>query len=144
MDDYPAAEPIPDLALHHETLMDFLVHSDAMRVTAKHALRQGLYAGGGAVAGALVAGPLGGLMGGIAGSVLGFWQTPNYEGILQHLLALDPAQQERLIKAVKVVLLAAGASQLQTPQAFQTALLGLASQRHVREQVWNACLEAVR
>lgn len=145
-DDYPAADPIPGpIDSYHTELMEFLVDNQDMRKAAQHSLRQGLFAGGGAIAGGLLLGPVGGLVGGIAGSVLGFLQADDYDGAVQQLLKLDQAHQERLLLGVRTALIAAGASaqQFNSPQAFRSTLIELASTRSVREQVWKACLDCI-
>jgi hypothetical protein len=145
MDSYPAATEQQPLAVdrdHHE-LMEFLFENSSMKQTARHSVKQGLLAGAGAVAGGILLGPLGGLLGGVAGSVLGFLMADDYDGAVQQLAQVQ--DKERLVRAVHSVLLAAGASakQFESAEAFRSALLQLAQQRPVREQVWKACLEAI-
>ena len=144
--DYPPSEPIPDIDGQHRELMAFLMDNPQMRSTARHSLKQGLWAGGGAVAGGLVLGPLGGLLGGIAGSLVGFVKSDPYDGIVQQLGGLDGPRKERLIRAVRTTLVTAGATaaQFQTTGAFRGALVELATRKQVRDQVWKACVEAVR
>lgn len=40
-DQYPAAEPIPDVAGYHHELMEFLVDNQEMRKTSRGSLKQG-------------------------------------------------------------------------------------------------------
>jgi len=148
MDSYPAADRIPDPSLagsqYHE-LMEFLNNNRDMRKAAKHSMKQGLWAGGGAVAGGLVLGPVGGLIGGIAGSLVGFMQSDNYDGVVQQVLALDRARQERLVQAVSQILKSSGANaqQFESPEAFRAALYEFASKPTVRDQMWRACVAAI-
>jgi hypothetical protein len=150
MDDYyPAAEAIPDPSLmdiQHNELVAFLTGSAEMRKTAKSSIKQSLYAGSGALAGGFFLGPVGGLIGGIAGSVLGFLQADDYDGAVLAICKLEDNRRQVLMKSVGQVLMAAGASaqQFQTSDAFRGALANLAARRDVREQLWNACAEAVR
>jgi hypothetical protein len=139
-------EPIPDIDVQHSELMEFLLHNDNMRKTAKNSLKAGLYAGGGALAGALCLGPLGGLLGGVCGSIVGYVQSDPYDGVLKQMTVLDPYKKERLMRDVRAVLTTAGATaiQLQTADAFRGALVELAQRREVRDKVWKACLAAVR
>lgn len=139
-------EPIPDIDVQHTELMEFLLHNDNMRKTAKNSLKAGLYAGGGALTGALCLGPIGGLLGGVCGSIVGYIQSDPYDGVLKQMTALDPYRKERLMRDVRGVLTAAGATaiQLQTGDAFRAALVELAQRREVRDKVWKACLAAVR
>jgi len=148
MDDYPAAEDIPNplsVETQHHELLEFLVDNDQMKDTAKHSLKQGLWAGGGAVAGGMLFGPAGGLVGGIVGSVVGFFQSDDYEGAVQQILVLEDTHKERLVQAVQKVLITAGATarNFESADAFRGALVQFAAQRPVREQVWKACLEAI-
>jgi hypothetical protein len=72
MDDYPAGDDIPDpIDYQHDELMGFLADNHDMRETARNSLKQGVWAGGGAVSGGLLLGPVGGLVGGILGSIVG-------------------------------------------------------------------------
>ena len=74
-------------------LWEFLQESRDMRLAAKNSVRQGLYAGDGAVAGGLLLGPVGGLVGGVTGSLVGFFQTPDYDGAVQQLMKTPQACQ---------------------------------------------------
>lgn len=103
----------------------------------------GLFAGGGAITGGLLMGPLGGLVGGILGSVIGFFQSDNYNGIVQQALELPEVRQQRLVRGVQQILAAAGATNLTTVDGFRRGLIEFASRRGVRDQVWSACLNAV-
>ena len=55
MDDYPAADPIPDLGdmddigirSYHNDLVEFLTNSKEMRETARSSVKQAAFAGGG-------------------------------------------------------------------------------------------------
>jgi hypothetical protein len=59
MDDYPAADPIPDIGIQHDELIDYLTNSRDMRKTAKSSMKQAMYAGGAALAGGFLLGPIG-------------------------------------------------------------------------------------
>ena len=118
-----------------------------MRTAAQGSLKQGLCAAGGAIAGGFVLGPVGGLVGGIGGSIYGFLTADNYDGALVQIMALEKAQQERLMSEVGGVLRAAGASaqQFESPEAFRATLVEFVSSQHqVRDSIWRACLEASR
>jgi len=144
MDSYPAAEPIPDIASYHAELSEFLVDNVEMKKAAKHSLRQGLYAGGGAVAGGMIGGPVGGLIGGVIGSLVGYFQSDDYNGVVQQVMVLPEERQVRLIKGVRQILATAGATtNLRTVQGFRQGLIEMAARPSVREQVWRACLDAV-
>jgi hypothetical protein len=145
-DDGDDVEPIPDIDAQHSELVEFLLHSAEMRKTAKNSLKAGLYAGGGALAGALCLGPLGGLLGGVCGSIVGYVQSDPYDGVLSQVTALDPYKKERLVADVRGVLAKAGvaAVQFQTADAFRGALVEMAQRREVRDQVWKACVAAVK
>ena len=144
MDSYPAAEPIPDVTAYHHELMEFLVDNREMQKAAKHSLKQGLYAGGGAVVGGLLGGPVGGLVGGIAGSIVGFFQSDDYNGVVQQLMVLPEERQVRLVRGVRQILATSGATtDLRTVQGFKQGLIELASRRSVRDKVWNALMDAI-
>lgn len=148
MDDYPAAEPIPSMT-NYGVLMDYLKDNDGFRETARNSLQQGLWSGGGAVAGGLLAGPLGGLVGGVAGSVVGFFQSDPYDGLLQQLGQLPAHQQKSLLNSVASILKEAGSTAsveglLSSPQDLQRNLVELAARRDVRDQVWAACMDAMK
>jgi hypothetical protein len=148
MDDYPASEAIPDPArvdFQHHELIEFLMDNTEMRKAAKHSLKQGLFAGGGAVAGGMLLGPVGGLIGGVAGSLVGFFQSDNYDGAVQQIIQLEGTRKDRIVQEVGKVLMTAGATakQFETPDAFRAALVQFASQRNVRDQVWRACQQVV-
>lgn len=146
MDNYEN-ESIPDLdnPEYFDALTEFLTENDDMKKAAVNSMKQGLLAGGGAVAGGMVLGPIGGLVGGIVGSVVGFAQAPKYQGVVQHVLQLqDGPQKEMLLKQVCTTLVQAGAnSNFQSGTEFKRALVSMAGQRRVREQIWGACLEAM-
>ena len=75
MDDYPAADPVPDptaTEFQYRELMQFLTESREMRKAATGSVKQGICAAGGAIAGGFMLGPVGGLVGGIGGSIYGF------------------------------------------------------------------------
>jgi hypothetical protein len=88
---------------------------------------------------------LGGLIGGVAGSLMGFLQSDNYDGALTQIIQLEGARKDRIVQEVGKVLMTAGATakQFETADAFRAALVQFASQRNVREQVWNACVQVV-
>jgi hypothetical protein len=150
MDSYPAADPIPDpegdIDAQYTTLMEFLSNSREMRHTAKSSLKQALWSGAGALTGGLLMGPLGGLVGGVAGSLVGFAKSPNYDGAVMHLCKLDDGEKKALLTRVGQVLIAAGAAgqTLTSEAALRDALINYASQRSVREGLWNACLESLQ
>mmetsp|Transcript_18752 Transcript_18752/g.30227 ORF Transcript_18752/g.30227 Transcript_18752/m.30227 type:complete len:152 (+) Transcript_18752:279-734(+) len=149
MDDYPAADPIPepagDIDLRYATLMDFLSNSSEMRHAAKSSFKQALWSGAGAMAGGLCFGPVGGLVGGVAGSLIGFAKTPDYDGAVILLTKLDETEKRALMSRVGQVLITAGAATqtLNTQDAFRDALMTYASNRDFREGLWNACLESL-
>jgi len=125
MDDYPAADSIPEpsASIFHGELVDFLTNNQAMRKTARSALKQSLWAGGGALGGAFLMGPVGGLMGGIIGSVVGFLKSDEYDGALLAVMTLDGTQREALIGEVAQVLTVAGATaSMQSTEAFHKLL----------------------
>ncbi|CAB9518847.1 expressed unknown protein [Seminavis robusta] len=149
MDDYPAAEAIPDPAateFQYRELMQFLTDSRDMRKAATGSVKQGLCAAGGAIAGGFVLGPAGGLVGGIGGSIYGFLTADNYDGALQQIMALEQEQQAKLMTDVGGVLRAAGATaqQFDSPEAFRATLMEFAAQPAVRDQIWRSCIEASR
>ena len=152
MDDYPAADPIPDpvgeeaFDARYTTLMEFLSTSRAMRQTATSSFKQSVWAGSGAMAGGMLMGPVGGLVGGIAGSVIGFVKSSDYDGALVQLCKLDPSSKKELMTRVGQVLIAAGAATqgVNTNEEFRNALLSYASQSSVRDGLWNACVESLQ
>lgn len=146
MDDYPASDPIPNMDESYSSLMDFLRHNDALRNTARNAMAQGAWSGGGALAGGLLGGPVGGLVGGIIGSVVGFVQADEYEGALQNLNSLPQPQRQALVRSVASILTAAGGSKLllTSTSEFQKSLVSLAEQESVRNQIWQACVDAMK
>jgi len=152
MDDYPAADPIPDpvgpdsFDSRYTTLMEFLSTSNPMRQTATSSLKQSLWAGSGAMAGGMLMGPVGGLVGGITGSLIGYVKSSDYDGALVQLCKLDQSSKRELMTRVGQVLIAAGAATqgINTNQAFRDALLLYVSQSNVKEDLWNACLESLQ
>jgi hypothetical protein len=90
-------------------------------------------------------GPVGGLVGGIAGSLMGYLQSPNYEGMVQNIRHLEQSRQEHLLSQVKVVLMTAGATatSLQSTDQFKQVLVQYATQAPVRDQIWKACVQAL-
>lgn len=146
MDDYGSNEDtIPNMEENYGTLMEFLTDNPEMKKAAVHSLRQGLMAGGGAVVGGLILGPVGGLVGGIAGSLVGYFQAPNYEGMVQNIQHLEKSRQDQLMSQVKMVLLAAGATatSMQNTDQFKQVLVQYAAQAPVRDQIWKACVQAL-
>uniref|UniRef100_A0A7S3LF47 Uncharacterized protein n=1 Tax=Amphora coffeiformis TaxID=265554 RepID=A0A7S3LF47_9STRA len=129
----------------HRELMNFLTNNSQMRETARSALKQAAWAGGGAVAGGLLLGPIGGLVGGIAGSVVGFLQSNPYDGIVQHLGQLPEQHRNTLVKSVGKVLVDAGASssELTDPTVFRDKLVEFASRGPVRDQIWKVCMDVM-
>jgi hypothetical protein len=157
MDDYPAADPIPDPSLfdsslvdsQHSELIDFLTNSRDMRQSAKSSFKQAAYAGGAAMAGGFLLGPVGGLVGGIVGSIIGFVKSDNYDGAILGICKLDVVQKKILMRRVGQVLMAAGAStqaldSMSAPGAFRNVLASFASQRTVRDDLWNACVQSLQ
>jgi hypothetical protein len=149
MDDYPAADPIPDpnfINIQHNGLIEFLTNSRDMRQTAKSSMKQAAYAGGAALAGGFLLGPVGGMVGGIFGSIVGFLKADDYDGAVLHISKLDQGQQRQLMKRVGQVLIAAGATsqQLDTQTAFQNTLINLCSRPQVRDDIWSACVESLQ
>lgn len=146
MDDYPAAEDVPNPAteFQYRELMQFLTESHEMRNAARGSVKQGLCAAAGAIAGGFVLGPVGGLVGGIGGSIYGFLTASDYDGALVQIMKLERDQQERLMTEVGGVLRAAGATanQFESPEAFRATLAEFAAQNSVRDQIWRACIEA--
>jgi hypothetical protein len=145
-DDYPAAEPIPEPAAMHGELIRFLTDNRDMRKTARSALKQGMWAGGGALTGGLVMGPVGGLVGGIAGSLIGFFKADDYDGAVLQLSKLNQQQRQFLLAEVGQVLVTAGATtqQLATVQSFSNALYTYAQNDAVRDGMWRACMSAMQ
>ena len=129
----------------HRELMQFLTNNSQMRETARSALKQAAWAGGGAVAGGLLLGPIGGLMGGIAGSVVGFLQSSPYDGVVQHLGQLPEQHRNTLVNSVGKVLVDAGASpsELADPTVFRDKLVEFASRGPVRDQIWRVCMDVM-
>lgn len=148
MDDYPAADPIPEptVSFQHGELITFLTQNGEMRRTARSALKQSLWAGGGALTGAFLMGPVGGLVGGMFGSFIGFVRADQYDGAVQAIIALDGGRREVLCKEVAQVLVAAGATtrDLQSAEAFRAALFQYAEQENVRNAMWQACLHSIQ
>ena len=149
MDDYPAADPIPEpdiYAAQYTTIIEYMKESREMRAATKGSLKQGLWAGSGAVAGGMIFGAVGGLVGGIAGSLFGFFQADDYDGIILQLCKLDERQQQALVKDVGRILVSAGAAAqgLNSVDAFRDALIAFASQRQVRDDLWSACLTSLQ
>lgn len=130
----------------YSELMDFLSHSRGMRETAKNAVKQSIFAAGGAFAGSFIAGPLGGLVGGIMGSIVGFVQSDNYDGLIVCLTNLEEEKRKRLMYDVMRVLKVAGATaqNFQSVEMFKEVLLSYAEQEQVRNGIWNACLKSAR
>jgi hypothetical protein len=149
MDDYPAADAIPDPSLYntqHNELIDFLTNSGEMRQAAKSSLKQAAYAGTGALAGGFLLGPVGGMVGGIFGSIIGFVKADDYDGAILAICKLEDEQKKILMRRVGQVLIAAGATaqQLNSSTAFRDTLVSLASQRSVRDELWNACVQSLQ
>lgn len=149
MDDYPAGDPIPDpnvFQIQHKELVDYLSSSREMRQTAKSSFKQAAYAGGGALAGGFLLGPIGGMVGGICGSIIGFIQSDNYDGALLAICKLEEPQKKALMTRVGQVLIAAGATaqNMNSPNAFRETLISFASQKQVREDLWNACVQSLQ
>lgn len=135
---------IPNIDDYHTELVEFLAESPSMKHAARSAMKQGLGAAAGATMGGLLLGPVGGLLGGIVGSVAGFMAVDDYDGVVQQIVKLQSdAKKERLIRGVRQVLVKAGAAMPTSATAFRGALVELAQQRDVREQVWKLCMEAV-
>lgn len=144
IDDIP--DPLPEPNELHSELIRFLTESREMRQTAKSALQQGLWAGGGAVAGGLLLGPVGGMVGGITGSIVGYLKSDNYDGLVLQLSKVDTQRQRFLLAEVGQVLMVAGASgsAMRSADAFRDSLVHYASSNHVRDQVWRACMNSLQ
>jgi hypothetical protein len=143
-DDIPE---VPDAdTFQHGELIYFLTQSHEMRKTAKSALKQGLYAGGGAIAGSFLLGPVGGLVGGIAGSVIGFFNSDNYDGAVLALTKIEGSRRNVLMQEVGKVLMVAGATtqQIASSEAFRSTLLHYAQDNTVRDGIWRACLHSIQ
>jgi hypothetical protein len=142
-----ASDPIPDLdtEMGYRELLAFLNESPDFRQAARSSLQQGLYSGGGAVAGGLILGPVGGLLGGIVGSIVGFNKSDSYDGVMYQLRQLPPAQQRKLLQTVAVIAQGAVSAgfAINSPNALHTALMAAASNRAIRDQVWQACTHAM-
>ena len=143
-DDIPE---VPDAdTFQHGELIYFLTQSHEMRKTAKSALKQGLYAGGGAFAGAFLGGPVGGLIGGIAGSLVGFFKSDDYDGAVLAITKIEGSRRQALLQEVGKVLLTAGATsqEIQSTDAFRRTLLHYAENSNVRDGIWQACLHSIQ
>ena len=145
-DDYSSSEPIPEPAAMHDELLRFLTNNVEMRKTARSAVKQSLYAGGGALTGGLLMGPVGGLVGGIAGSLVGFIKADNYDGVLLQLIKINEQQRQFLLAEIAQVLVTAGATsqQMSSVEKFRAALEMYAEQPAVRDAIWKACLSSMR
>ena len=100
---------------NYSELMTFLTGNNQMRNTARSALKQGMWAAGGAT--------MGGMVGGIAGSIIGFVKSDPYDGMLHQLTNLESHRQTALLKEVGGVLMAAGATTQQLgPDMFRDTL----------------------
>ena len=147
MDDYPAADPIPNPSVEFsfQELMEFLKNNNDMRKTGKQSLKQGLMAGGGAVARGMLFGPIGGLLGGIVGSLAGFFSADDYDGAVQQMMQVNDIHKRQLVEQVYSILKQAGASSsnFDSPEAFRATLIDFAGQQSVRDQVWRACLSSI-
>ena len=86
------------------------------------------------------------MVGGICGSIIGFVQSDNYDGALLAICKLDEPQKKALMTRVGQVLIAAGATaqHMNSPDAFRDTLIGFASQKTVREELWNACVQSLQ
>jgi hypothetical protein len=144
MDDIPDIPNIPTSEYHSE-LMRFLSESSDMRNTSKGALKQTAIAAGGVMVGSLVLGPVGGLVGGIVGSIAGFLHTDDYDGVLVSMTNLETDRRNRLLKEVFTVLSGAGITleSMPTAEAFGSTLRHYASQDHVRNGIWDACVSSL-
>jgi predicted component of type VI protein secretion system len=89
---------------------------------------------------------VGGLIGGIAGSIVGFFQADDYSGIVQQLAGLPEERKDVLLSEVRSALTRAGATakQFESAEAFRGALTEYASQPTVRDQIWRACVHAMK
>jgi hypothetical protein len=130
----------------HRELVEFLTTNDHMREVARNALKQGLWAGGGAIVGGIFLGPLGGLAGGILGSVLGYKFTDEYDGMVQQLGDLSADHRGRLVEAVGKVLEEAGgvSTTILLPGAFLKALQDTAGNSRLRNKIWAACVDIMK
>ena len=130
----------------YSELMEFLSHSQSMRDTAKNAVKQSLFAAGGAFTGSFIAGPVGGLVGGIVGSIIGFVKGDDYDGLIICLTKLELERRKKLLNEVMQVLKVAGASaqNFQKVEMFKDVLLRYAEQDQVRNGIWSACINSAR
>ena len=129
----------------HSELVRFLTESREMRQTAQSAVRQSLWAAGGALAGSLLLGPAGGLAGGVAGSLVGYLRSDTYDGVVLAVVKLQGSHRDRVVREVTDVLITAGATarQLERAGAFQEALRQFAGREEVRDGLWKACMVSV-
>mmetsp|Transcript_27776 Transcript_27776/g.77828 ORF Transcript_27776/g.77828 Transcript_27776/m.77828 type:complete len:146 (+) Transcript_27776:1029-1466(+) len=144
MDDFPDHDADSNfVAALHKKLVEFLGNSADMKKTVKSSFKQSLYAAGGALAGGMVLGPPGGLVGGIVGSIVGFMKAEDYDGAVVALSKLDGQPREALVKNVWQILSQAGATDFASVDRFQQALSEYCTQKRVREEVWDACADAL-
>merc|ERR1719410_609916 len=124
---------------YYEEFLHFLQESDDMKKTAKNALRQGAYAGGGAICGAVALGPVGGAIGGVVGSVVGYKKSEKYDGVVQGIMKLDGDKRKVVLKEVMNVLKSSGATtqQVSTSKGFSETLFEFADNKIVRDQIWK-------
>jgi hypothetical protein len=83
------------------------------------------------------------------GSIIGFVKSDNYDGAILGICKLDVVQKKILMRRVGQVLMAAGAStqaldSMSAPGAFRNVLASFASQRTVRDDLWNACVQSLQ
>jgi len=132
---------------HYRELLNFLSDS-SMKDTAKSSVKQSIYAASGAFMGSFMGGPVGGLIGGVAGSVVGYVRADDYDGAILALTELESEKQKRLVNEVVTILKASGATfatvQSIDVNSFRETLYNLAQQEHVRNGIWNACLQSTR
>jgi hypothetical protein len=62
------------------------------------------------------------------------------------LFVLEGSRKKRLVEAVRMTLMDAGATSrsFESAEAFRGALAEFASQRGVRDQIWKACVEVIK
>lgn len=114
-----------------------------MRSTASGSIKQGLYAGSGALTGGVLGGPLGAMVGGIVGSVVGYYRSEPYDGVVAAVADLPSSSQDAIVREVGEILVSAGAmaSMLAEQGGMLTALEEFVKQPAVRDQVWSAVVQ---
>lgn len=129
-------------------LARFLTENQDMRKTAQNSLKQALYAASGAFTGSLLLGPVGGLVGGVLGSIGGYISSAKdpYDGVIVAISKIEHAKRDILLSEVKQALILAGASaqQLENSEEFGNILRRFVKTDTVRNNVWSACMQAIK